>query len=86
MFFEKKKYINEINLVFLHPEDLSHSFDYSTNTDILWILLLDIQLKVNPLTPIGQTYTIPNDETQQIIKTFHQITRLKKKRTKNYLP
>lgn len=71
---EKRKDTKEAKLIFLYPEGPSPSFTYPENPDVLWIPFVDILLKVNPVTPTGRTYTIPDDETQQTIKAFHQIT------------
>ncbi|GBM67255.1 hypothetical protein AVEN_213590-1 [Araneus ventricosus] len=52
---QKNEELDEVKITFLHPFGSSASFSYPRNTDVLWVSIVDVLTKVNPVTPTGRS-------------------------------
>ncbi|GBO06190.1 hypothetical protein AVEN_138860-1 [Araneus ventricosus] len=55
---QKNEELDEVKITFLHPFGSSASFSYPRNTDVLWVSIVDVLTKANPVTPTGRSYVL----------------------------
>lgn len=70
---QKNEELDEVNISFLHPAGPSTSFSYPKNADILRISVMDVLTKVNPVTPTGRLYILPESEVCQANEAFSKL-------------
>lgn len=73
MFLEKNEELDEVKVSFLHPSGPSKSFSYPRNADILWVSVMDVLMKVDPATPTGTTYVLPESDGCQTNEVFSSL-------------
>lgn len=70
---DRKEAEDEIKVTFLHPAGPSPSFAYpSGKPDILWISSDEILCKVNPTTPTGRIYRLPDKDVERSNEALKQ--------------
>lgn len=67
---QKNEELDEVKITFLHPSGPSTSFSYPRDTDVLWVSVVDVLTKVNPVTPTGRSYVLPESDVCQTNKAF----------------
>ena len=70
---QKNDELDEVKITFLHPAGPSTSFSYPRNADILWVSVMDVLMKVNPVTPTGRTYVLLESDVCQTNEAFSNL-------------
>lgn len=65
--------LDEVKVTFLHPAGPSSYYSYPTKPDILWVSINDVLCTVNPVTPTGRMYQIPEDDTVKTYEAFKKV-------------
>lgn len=67
---EKNEETDELKISFLHPCGPARSFSYPRHADVLWVSVVDILTKVNPVTQTGRTYALGGGDVSQTQRQF----------------
>lgn len=70
---QKNEELDEVKVTFLHPPGPSTSFTYPRNADILWVSVMDVLMKVDPVTPTGRTYVLLESDVCQTNQAFTSL-------------
>ena len=70
---EKNEEQDEVKITFLHPSGPTKSFSYPRHPDVLWVSIVDILTRVNPVTPTGRTYVLLENDIVQTQLTFSKF-------------
>lgn len=74
---EQNAEVDEVKITFLHPCGPATSFSYPRNADVLWVSVVDVLTKVDPITPTGRTSALVEKDVNQTKMYFlHLICKL----------
>jgi len=70
---QKNEELDEVKVTFLHPAGPATSFSYPRIADILWVSVMDVLMRVNPVTPTGRTYALLENDVWQTSEAFSNL-------------
>lgn len=70
---EKDEEHDEVKITFLHPCGPASSFSYPRHADVLWVSVVDILARVNPVTPTGRTYALGGSDVKLTQIAFSKV-------------
>ena len=76
--FEKGEEHDEVKITFLHPCGPAPSFSYLRHADVLWLSVVDILARVNPVTPTGITYALGGNDVKMTQIAFSKVKSVNK--------
>ncbi|CAH0558681.1 unnamed protein product [Brassicogethes aeneus] len=70
---EKDEEHDEVKITFLHPCGPASSLSYPRHADVLWLSVVDILARVNPVTPTGRTYALGGSDVKLTQIAFSKV-------------
>lgn len=70
---QKNKELDEVKITFLHPSGPSKSFKYPRNANVLWVSVVNVIRKVNPVTPTRRNYVLQKKDLHQTNVAFSSL-------------